>query len=137
MSEIEDDGFRGLGVEVTLINDNFLCVLETLTRIGVASRDRKKLFQSCHILHKSGKYRIMHFKELFILDGKTSTLALDDILRRNTIVHLLEQWGLVKITNPKQCQDTTEMKFIKVIPYKDKVSWNLEPKYTIGINRRI
>ena len=120
-------------LEVTLNEpDDFLKVRETLTRIGVASRKENKLFQSCHILHKQGRYFIVHFKELFLLDGKPSTLMENDIQRRNTIAQLLADWGLVSIINPEEAKDIAPLRQIKVIPFKDKSLWELCPKYNIG-----
>ena len=120
-------------VEVTL-NDpqDFLKVKETLTRIGVASRKDNKLFQSCHILHKQGRYFIVHFKELFLLDGKPSNLIENDIQRRNTIATLLADWGLVSIVDNSLVKDKAPLRQIKVIPYKEKSQWELCPKYNIG-----
>ena len=112
--------------------DDFLKVRETLTRIGVASRKDKKLFQSCHILHKQGRYFIVHFKELFLLDGKPSNLLENDIQRRNTISTLLADWGLISIITPESAKDIAPMRQIKVIPYKDKHMWELCTKYNIG-----
>jgi hypothetical protein len=121
-------------VEVTLPSqDSFLKVKETLTRIGVASKKDKILYQSCHILHKQGKYYIVHFKELFILDGKANTLSEEDASRRNTIVNLLEEWGLVKAVNPERVQDpVAPLSQIKVLPHKEKDEWSLVAKYSIG-----
>lgn len=121
-------------VEVTLPSqDSFLKVKETLTRIGVASKKDKILYQSCHILHKQGKYYIVHFKELFILDGKANTLSEEDSGRRNTIVNLLEEWGLVKAVNPSKVQDpVAPLSQIKVLPHKEKDEWSLVAKYSIG-----
>lgn len=121
-------------VEVTLPSqDSFLKVKETLTRIGVASKKDKILYQSCHILHKQGRYYIVHFKELFILDGKTNTLSDEDRARRNTIVNLLEEWGLVKTVRPEDVQDpVSPLSQIKVLPYKEKDEWSLVAKYSIG-----
>jgi hypothetical protein len=120
-------------LEITLKEpDDFLKVRETLTRIGVASRKENKLFQSCHILHKQGRYFIVHFKELFLLDGKPSNLLENDIQRRNTITTLLDDWGLVSIINPDQAKDIAPLRQIKVIPFKDKAVWELCPKYNIG-----
>ena len=120
-------------LEITLKEpDDFLKVRETLTRIGVASRKENKLFQSCHILHKQGRYFIVHFKELFLLDGKPSNLVENDIQRRNTITTLLDDWGLVTILNPDQAKDIAPLRQIKVIPFKDKHMWELCPKYNIG-----
>ena len=120
-------------VEITLSEpDDFLKVRETLTRIGVASRKEKKLFQSCHILHKQGRYFIVHFKELFLLDGKPSSLLENDVQRRNTIATLLADWGLVSIVNPESARDLAPLRQIKVIPFKEKSQWELCPKYNIG-----
>ena len=120
-------------LEITLKEpDDFLKVRETLTRIGVASRKENKLFQSCHILHKQGRYFIVHFKELFLLDGKPSNLVENDIHRRNTITTLLDDWGLCSIINPDQAKDIAPLRQIKVIPFKDKHMWELCPKYNIG-----
>ena len=119
-------------LEITLNEpDDFLKVRETLTRIGVASRKEQKLFQSCHILHKQGRYFIVHFKELFLLDGKRSNLEENDILRRNTISQLLSDWGLVKLVklNTLQC---APLRQIKIISHKEKNDWELLPKYNIG-----
>ena len=111
--------------------DDFLKVRETLTRIGVASRKDKKLFQSCHILHKQGRYFIVHFKELFALDGKHSNLSDNDIERRNTIAQLLSDWGLISIINPDNAKNKAPLSQIKVISFKDKGNWSLETKYNI------
>tara|TARA_B100000214_G_C23934856_1_gene612638 strand:- start:547 stop:981 length:435 start_codon:yes stop_codon:yes gene_type:complete len=120
-------------LEVTLNEpDDFLKIRETLTRIGVASRKDNKLFQSCHILHKQGRYFIVHFKELFLLDGKPSNLIENDIQRRNTISTLLADWGLVNIVNPDVAKDLAPLRQIKVIPFKEKSQWELCPKYNIG-----
>tara|TARA_B100000927_G_C16328306_1_gene414226 strand:+ start:168 stop:608 length:441 start_codon:yes stop_codon:yes gene_type:complete len=112
--------------------DDFLKVRETLTRIGVASRKEKKLYQSCHILHKQGKYYIVHFKELFALDGKHANLSLNDVQRRNRIVRLLSDWGLISIANEDTILDIAPLNQIKVLSYKDKGDWVLEQKYNIG-----
>ena len=112
--------------------DDFLKVRETRTRIGVASRKDKKLFQSCHILHKQGRYFIVHFKELFALDGKPSNLSDNDIQRRNTITQLLADWGLISMINPNAANDKAPLSQIKVIAFKDKNNWTLETKYNIG-----
>jgi hypothetical protein len=112
--------------------DDFLKIRETLTRIGVASRKDQKLFQSCHILHKQGRYFIVHFKELFLLDGKPSSLLENDVQRRNTIATLLADWGLVSIVNPESARDLAPLRQIKVIPFKEKSQWELCPKYNIG-----
>jgi endonuclease III len=120
-------------VEVTLNEpDDFLKVRETLTRIGVASRKEKKLYQSCHILHKQGRYYIVHFKELFALDGKRANLFLNDVQRKNRIAQLLQDWGLVKIVNQDQVADAAPLSQIKVLSFKDKNDWTLESKYNIG-----
>ena len=120
-------------VEVTLIEpDDFLKVRETLTRIGVASRKEKKLYQSCHILHKQGKYYIVHFKELFALDGKHAILTPIDVQRRNRITRLLADWGLISVVKPESVADIAPLNQIKVLAYKDKGDWILEQKYNIG-----
>jgi len=120
-------------LEVTLNEpDDFLKVRETLTRIGVASRKENKLFQSCHILHKQGRYFIVHFKELFLLDGKKSNLEENDVARRNTIAQLMSDWGLITIENTKQLDLLAPMRQIKIIPFKEKDKWELCPKYNIG-----
>jgi hypothetical protein len=120
-------------LEITLAEpDDFLKVRETLTRIGVASRKENKLFQSCHILHKQGRYYIVHFKELFMLDGKKANLEQSDVERRNTIATLLSDWGLVEIQNKEVAQDCAPLRQIKIIGYKDKDQWELCPKYNIG-----
>ena len=112
--------------------DDFLKVRETLTRIGVASRKEKKLYQSCHILHKQGKYYIVHFKELFALDGKKANLSLNDVQRRNRIVQLLGDWGLVSVNSKEGIADVAPLSQIKVLAYKEKGDWTLESKYNIG-----
>jgi hypothetical protein len=129
-----EDIFRGVGVEVHLPTpDSFLKIKETLTRIGISSRKDKKLFQSCHILHKKGRYAILHFKEMFILDGKQNTFTEEDKARRNTIVNLLEEWDLIKIANPAQTKEPlASLNQIKIISYKDKDDWELTVKYNIG-----
>lgn len=120
-------------VWVTLVDDqNFLKIKETLTRIGIAASNGKKLIQSCHILHKQGKYAIVHFKELFALDGKEHNFNDEDKKRRNTIATLLEQWDLVKIVDPVIVAEKAAMNQIKIIPYKDKANWELVSKYSIG-----
>ena len=120
-------------VEVTLNEpDDFLKVRETLTRIGVASRKEKKIYQSCHILHKQGRYYIVHFKELFALDGKRANLFLNDVQRKNRIAQLLQDWGLVKIVSADQVADAAPLSQIKVLSFKDKPEWTLESKYNIG-----
>jgi hypothetical protein len=120
-------------LEVTIKQpDDFLKVRETLTRIGVASRKDKTLFQSCHILHKQGKYFITHFKELFALDGKNSTLTENDIQRRNTIALLLQDWNLIDVVNTALVENKAPLSQIKVLPFKEKNEWNLVAKYNIG-----
>ena len=120
-------------LEITLNDpDDFLKVRETLTRIGVASRKEKKLFQSCHILHKQGRYFIVHFKELFLLDGKKSTLEESDVARRNTIATLISDWGLISIDNLDKAKPVAPLRQIKIISFKDKDQWELCPKYNIG-----
>ena len=124
-------------VEVLLNEpDDFLKVRETLTRIGVASRKEKKLYQSCHILHKQGRYFIVHFKELFALDGKRANLTLNDIQRRNRIVKLISDWGLVTVASEDAIVDIAPLNQIKVLAYKDKGEWILEQKYNIGKKTR-
>ena len=124
-------------VEVTLNEpDDFLKVRETLTRIGVASRKEKKIYQSCHILHKQGRYFLVHFKELFALDGKHANLTTNDVQRRNRIAQLLADWGLVGIVNAESIQDIAPLNQIKVLSYKDKGDWILETKYNIGAKKK-
>ena len=124
-------------IEVTLTSEeDFLKIKETLTRIGVASRKDRKLFQSCHILHKQGRYYIVHFKELFALDGKPSNFSEDDVARRNTIVNLLAEWGLIKLINPqKSSEPVAPFSQVKVITHKEKDEWELVAKYNIGKKR--
>ena len=120
-------------VEVTLPSDDaFLKVKETLTRIGISSRKSNTLFQSCHILHKQGKYYIVHFKELFMLDGKGTNIDDEDIARRNTIIKLLSEWGLVEVVNEDVLKTESNLANIKIIPHKDKANWELVAKYNIG-----
>lgn len=122
-------------VEVKLVeSDNFLLVKETLTRIGIASKKTNTLYQSCHILHKQGKYYIMHFKELFLLDGKKNTdFSENDMARRNTIANLLEEWELIEIVNKKKTEEpVVPISHVKIIPFKDKANWQLVAKYSIG-----
>ena len=124
-------------LEVTLNEpDDFLKVRETLTRIGVASRKDRKLYQSCHILHKQGRYFIVHFKELFVLDGKPSTITENDVQRRNTIAVLLSDWGLLSINNTEQSKDRAPLRQIKVLSFKERDEWELCPKYNIGNTRK-
>ena len=120
-------------VEVSLNEpDDFLKVRETLTRIGVASRKEKKLYQSCHILHKQGRYYIVHFKELFALDGKHANLTINDVQRRNRIAQLLSDWGLITIVSDSEVADIAPLNQIKVLAFKEKGEWTLESKYNIG-----
>ena|SRR5688572_27488302 len=129
--------FRGYGVEVSFDDrSNFLKIKETLTRIGIASKKEKTLYQSCHILHKQGRYAIVHFKELFALDGKQTNFTEEDEARRNTIVSLLSEWKLLSILDPEKVKEPrATLSNIKVIAFKDKAEWNLEAKYQIG-NRK-
>ena len=132
---VEDDLFKGMGIEITLKkDDDFLKVKETLTRIGVASKKDKTLYQSCHILHKRGRFAIVHFKELFVLDGKESDISDNDIARRNTITNLLVQWGLLEIPKPVVSPETlsASMSQIKIVKHSEKSQWNLVAKYSIG-----
>ena len=120
-------------IEVKLAQpDDFLKVRETLTRIGVASRSERKLYQSCHILHKQGRYYIVSFKELFLLDGKRSDFSENDMQRRNRITKLLSDWGLVEVISPEMIENLCSMSQIKIIPHKEKAEWELIPKYQIG-----
>ena len=120
-------------VEVALTEpDDFLKVRETLTRIGVASRKERKLYQSCHILHKQGRYYIVHFKELFALDGKKTNLSLNDVQRRNRIAKLLSDWGLINVVEEERIEDLAPLNQIKVLSFKEKDEWSLESKYNIG-----
>ena len=124
-------------LEVTIKQpDDFLKIRETLTRIGVASRKDKTLFQSCHILHKQGKYFITHFKELFALDGKRANITVNDVQRRNRIIQLLLDWGLVAVVSTDKVNDIAPLNQIKVISYKEKNDWNLETKYNIGKRKK-
>ena len=124
-------------IEVTLNEpDDFLKVRETLTRIGVASRKEKKIYQSCHILHKQGRYFVVHFKELFALDGKHANLTQNDVQRRNRITQLLADWGLIGVVDPKKIQDIAPLNQIKVLSYRDKGEWILETKYNIGSKKK-
>jgi len=130
----ENNIFSGHGIEINLnTKEDFLKVKETLTRIGVSSKKEKKLFQSCHILHKQGKYAIIHFKELFALDGKDTDFSEEDEGRRNTIANLLEEWNLVKIVEVEKVKDPrTPMNRIKILSHKEKQDWTLVSKYNIG-----
>ena len=133
MNEVEVQWTKDDMVEVSLKEpDDFLKVRETLTRIGVASRKEKKLYQSCHILHKKGQYYIVHFKELFALDGKKANLSENDLQRRNRIIRLLSDWGLVNVVKESAIVNAAPLSQIKVIAYKEKSEWNLESKYNIG-----
>ena len=124
-------------IEITLNDpDDFLKVRETLTRIGVASRKEKKIYQSCHILHKQGRYYIVHFKELFALDGKHANLTQNDVQRRNRIIQLLSDWGLITIMNVSKITDIAPLNQIKVLAYKEKHEWILETKYNIGKKKK-
>ena len=124
-------------VEISLNEpDDFLKVRETLTRIGVASRKEKKIYQSCHILHKQGRYFIVHFKELFALDGKHANLTQNDVQRRNRITQLLADWGLIGVVDAKKIQDIAPLNQIKVLSYRDKGEWILETKYNIGSKKK-
>jgi len=132
-TEIEIEWQPSDMVEVSLSEpDDFLKVRETLTRIGVASRKEKKIYQSCHILHKQGKYYIVHFKELFALDGKKTNLSLNDVQRRNRIAQLLCDWGLISIVDVSKIEDIAPLNQIKVLAFKEKDEWTLESKYNIG-----
>lgn len=146
----KEDVFRNNGIEILLENpEDFLKVKETLSRIGIASNKDKKLFQSCHILHKRGRYAILHFKELFLLDNRSSDLTQEDLARRNTITRLLHEWDLVTIVDarllgediesnkklwiyPEKMQDQLPINKIKIVPFAEKAQWELIPKYTIG-----
>jgi|TARA_A100001015_G_scaffold254243_1_gene294938 hypothetical protein len=124
-------------VEIVLNEpDDFLKVRETLTRIGVASRKEKKIYQSCHILHKQGRYFLVHFKELFALDGKHANLTQNDVQRRNRIAQLLADWGLISIVDVEKIQNIAPLNQIKVLAYKDKQDWTLETKYNIGSKKK-
>jgi len=140
---MKDNLFRGLGVEVDIKRpDNFLKVKETLTRIGVASKKEKKLYQSCHILHKrdasgTSRYAILMFKELFVLDGKEANYDESDIPRRNAIARLLEEWDLLDIIDPNAAQDVAPIQTIKILSFKEKSEWTLVAKYKIGKKREV
>lgn len=128
---MEEDIFKGVGIEVYLKNpDDFLKIKETLTRIGIASRKEKTLYQSCHILHKRGRYAILHFKELFQLDGKSTDISDEDIARRDSIAKLLDEWGLLEVDDVDDIE--VDLKQIKIVPHKEKSNWKLESKYSIG-----
>ena len=132
------DIFRGVGVEIRLPEpDNFLKIKETLTRIGIASRKDRKLYQSCYILHKKGRYSILHFKELFILDGKEDNFSDEDKARRNTIVNLLEEWELLEVIDHSKIEDpVAPLNQIKILSHKEKDGWDMVPKYNIGKNHK-
>lgn len=133
VSEPEVSWSQNSMIEVSLNEpDDFLKVRETLTRIGVASRKEKKLYQSCHILHKQGRYYIVHFKELFALDGKHANLTVNDVQRRNRIAQLLSDWGLITIISESEVIDIAPLNQIKVLAFKEKQEWTLESKYNIG-----
>lgn len=132
-----EDIFRGCGVEVILTSpDDFRKVRETLTRIGIVSFSKKTIWQSCHILHKRGRYAILHFKEMFKIDRKNSSLTEDDLARRNRIVTMLSEWNLIKVIDPSQIKSPlAEPNEVRVISHKDKQNWNLVAKYTIGVHK--
>jgi hypothetical protein len=131
------DIFNGFGVEVFIDENDFLKIKETLSRIGVLSKKEKTLYQSCHILHKQGRYAIIHFKELFGLDNKTHEISENDIARRNTIVTLLEDWELLEIKNPSECKfPLVPISQVKILSYKEKTEYNLVSKYNIGKVRK-
>mgnify|MGYP003111588105 CR=1 FL=1 len=134
MEENNNDIFRGHGVEIELIEDeDFLKIKETLTRIGISSRKEKKLYQSCHILHKRGKYAILHFKELLSMDGLETDITENDIGRRNTIVNLLEEWELLDVVDQEKTESpVVGINQIKILPHREKDDWELIPKYHIG-----
>lgn len=134
---MDNNIFRGVGIEIKLpVPDNFLKIKETLTRIGIASKKDKKLYQSCHILHKQGRYSILHFKELFILDGKENNFTEEDAARRNTIVNLLAEWGLLEVLETEKVEDPiAPISQIKILSHKEKDNWSLESKYNIGKKR--
>jgi hypothetical protein len=135
-NEIEIEWKQSDMVEISLTQpDDFLKVRETLTRIGVASRKEKKIYQSCHILHKQGRYYIVHFKELFALDGKATNLSLNDVQRRNRIIKLLYDWGLISVIDESKIEDIAPLNQIKVLAFKEKDEWILESKYNIGRKR--
>jgi hypothetical protein len=136
INELKVNWTPNMMIEISLSEpDDFLKVRETLTRIGVASRKEKKLYQSCHILHKQGRYYIVHFKELFALDGKHANLTVNDIQRRNRIIKLISDWGLITVINPESVVDIAPLNQIKVLAYKEKNDWILEQKYSIGKKR--
>jgi len=132
------DLFRGYGIEVSFVHkDGFQIALETLSRMGLSSKKDKRLYQSCHVLHKRGEYAILHFKELFLLDNKEADITKEDIERRNLIVKLLEEWGIVKAKNDSYLDSgIANISSIKIVPYKEKHEWEFCQKYTIGTNKR-
>lgn len=128
--------FNDIGILITIDKpDHFLLLKETLTRIGIASKKSKTLYQSCHVLHKRGEYRIVHFLELFLLDGKTANLSDDDFKRRNTITKLLDQWKLCTITNKADIELTVPISDIKIVQHKEKNEWTFISKYTVGVKK--
>ncbi len=130
---MNEDIFRGVGVKITLFTpDDFLKVKETLSRIGVSSNKTKTLYPSCHILHKRGEYAILHFKELFKLDGKPTNISDEDLARRNTICRLLDEWGLLDVNDKTVIEDQLPVTSLKILPYHQKHLWTITPKYTIG-----
>lgn len=133
-----EDIFKGLGLEVEICEgSSFSVIIETLSRIGITSRNKKTLTQTCHVLHKRGRYAIMHFKELFLLDNKQSTLSDEDVARRNLIATLLQDWGLVKIVDPLSEEDeVANVNKVKIIPHSEKKEWELVTKYTLGNKKR-
>ena len=137
MNEAEESVFREFGIPVEVETENFLKIIETLSRIGLATTDQRRLVQSCHILHKRGQYAILHFKELFLFDGKSANFETTDRQRRNTITRLLQEWGLLKIRNMDDLKDGfLPLKKLKIVPFKEKSKWVLEQKYTIGGKKR-
>lgn len=127
-----------VGIEIALDKpDSFLLIKETLTRIGIPSKKNKTLFQTCHILHKQGKYYIVHFKELFLLDGKTADISEDDFRRRNTITKFLNQWNLCTILNKADIEFLSSVSEIKIVPFKEKKEWTLIAKYTLGTKKKL
>lgn len=131
-----DDIFKGYGVEVEIEDNDFLKITETLTRIGIFSKKNNALYQSCNILHRQGRYAIIHFKELFALDGKVTDITENDLARRNTIVKLLEEWELLKIIDYSQMEEYVPISQIKILSYKDKDKYDLVSKYSIGKVKR-
>lgn len=133
---MEQDIFRGYGIEVNIEENNFLKIVETLTRIGIFSRKNNALYQSCAILHRQGRYALMHFKEMFALDGKCDDIDENDLARRNTIARLLQEWELLEIKEPLNYKDLVPISEIKIIPYKDKDKYDLVSKYSMGKIKR-